>query len=95
MNSLRQRPEWHSALTHNCSTSIRTQRAATDRAPWDWRMLANGHGDELLHERGMIPTHLPLAELKQQAHINARARTADKVADFSRQIRRGVPGTDQ
>ena len=28
MNSLRQRPEWYSALTHNCTTSIRTQRAA-------------------------------------------------------------------
>jgi hypothetical protein len=26
-------------------------------------MLANGHGDELLYERGMITTNLPLAEL--------------------------------
>jgi hypothetical protein len=34
MNSLRQRPEWYSALTHNCTTSIRMQRAAADR-PWD------------------------------------------------------------
>jgi hypothetical protein len=28
-------------------------------------MLANGHGDELLSERGVIATSLPLAELKQ------------------------------
>jgi hypothetical protein len=94
MNSLRERPEWYSALTHNCTTSIRTQRAASDRAPWDWRMLANGHGDELLYERGMIATNLPLAELKQRAHINARARAADKDPDFSRLIRQGMPGTD-
>jgi hypothetical protein len=94
MNSLRQRPEWYNALIHNCTTSIRTQRAASDRAPWDWRMLANGHGDELLYERGMIPTNLPLAELKAQAHINARARAADKAADFSRRIRQGVPGIE-
>ena len=93
MNSLRQRPEWYSAITDNCTTGIRTQRAAADRAPWDWRMLANGHGDELLYEHGVIATNLPLADLKQRAHINARARAADKAADFSRLIRQGVPGT--
>jgi hypothetical protein len=94
MNNLRQRPEWYSALTHNCTTSIRTQRAASDRAPWDWRMLANGHGDELLYERGMIATNLPLAELKERSHINARARAAGSDVNFSRLIRQGVPGTN-
>ena len=94
MNSLRQQPEWYSALTHNCTTSIRTQRAAADRAPWDWRMLANGRGDELLYERGMIATNLPLVELKERCHINARARAVGPAADFSRLIRQGVPGTD-
>jgi hypothetical protein len=94
MNSLRQRPEWYSALIHNCTTSIRLQRAAADRAPWDWRMLANGHGDELLYERGLIATNLPLDELKERVHINARARAAGSDADFSRLIRQGVPGTD-
>jgi hypothetical protein len=92
LNSLSDRPEWYSAITHNCTTSIRMQRAAADRAPWDWRMLANGYGDTLLYERGIIHTNLPLAELKQQGHINARARSADKAADFSRVIRQGVPG---
>jgi hypothetical protein len=93
VNDLHRRPEWYSAITHNCTTSIRMQRAAADRAPWDWRMLLNGHGDELLYERGMIFTNLPFAELKQRGHINARARAADKAADFSRQIRQDVPGT--
>ena len=94
LNSLKQCAEWYSALTGNCTTSIRTQRAAADRAPWDWRMLANGHGDELLYEHGAIATNLPLAELKQRAHVNASARAADKAADFSHLIRKGVPGTD-
>lgn len=92
MNSLRKCPEWYSALTHNCTTSMRMQRAAADRTPWDWRLLLNGHGDELLFERGMIATNLPLAELKQRSHLNARARAADKEADFSHLIREGVPG---
>jgi hypothetical protein len=92
VNSLHQRPEWYSALTHNCTTSIRNQRAAADRAPWDWRMLANGHGDKLLYERGAIVTNLPFAELKQRSLINERAKAADQAPDFSQQIRVGIPG---
>jgi hypothetical protein len=95
MNRLRERPRWYNAVTYNCTTGIRTQRAAADRAPWDWRMLVNGYGDELLYERGMIATNLPLAELKRQVHVNARARAADKDPDFSTRIRQGVPGIDR
>jgi hypothetical protein len=94
LNSLRQRPEWYNALTHNCTTSIRTQRAVSERAPWDWRMLANGHGDELLYQRGVIATNLPLVELKKRARINERAKAAGGSADFSRLIRQGVPGIE-
>lgn len=92
MNDLRTRPEWYNAATDNCTISIRTQRAADDRAPWDWRMLVNGHGDELLYERGMIATNLPLAELRARSHVNARAQAANAALDFSQQIRHGVPG---
>jgi hypothetical protein len=94
LNLLHEQPRWYNAVKHNCTTSIRAQRAAADRAPWDWRMLVNGHGDELLYERGVITTNLPLAELKARSHINRRARAADKDDDFSRQIRQGVPGTE-
>ncbi len=93
-NRLRQSPEWYNAVTDNCTTGIRAQRAAADRAPWDWRMLVNGHGDELLYERGVFATNVPLAELKERGHVNPRARAADKAEDFSQQIRQGVPGTD-
>jgi Domain of unknown function (DUF4105) len=94
-NHLRQGPQWYNAVTDNCTTGIRAQRAAADRAPWDWRMLVNGYGNELLYERGVIATNLPLAELKEAGHINARARAADKDNDFSRRIRQGVPGTEE
>jgi hypothetical protein len=94
MNSLKQHPKWYNAVEHNCTTSIRMQRAAADRAPWDWRMLVNGRGDGLLYERGMIATNLPLAELKERAHVNPSARAADKESDFSQLIRQGVPGIE-
>ena len=56
--------------------------------------ILNGHGDELLYERGAITTNLPLAELKRRCHINDRARAAGQAADFSQRIRQGVPGTE-
>lgn len=91
VNELHQRAEWYNAITDNCTTAIRTQRAASERAPWDWRMLVNGHLDELLYARGAIATNIPFAELKQRSHINERARSADKDADFSRLIRQNLP----
>jgi hypothetical protein len=92
VNSLHQRAEWYNALTENCTTAIRTQRDNADRAPWDWRMLLNGHLDEMLYERGTIATNLPFAELKKLSNINARAKTAGHATDFSEQIRKGLPG---
>jgi hypothetical protein len=94
LNNLWERPEWYSAITHNCTTSIRMQRTAADRAPWDWRMLVNGYGDELLHERGLLATNLPFAELKRQSHINERARAVGDRTDFSALIRQGIPAID-
>jgi hypothetical protein len=91
-NELHDRAEWYNALTDNCTTAIRTQRAAADRAPWNWRILLNGHLDEWLYERGTIATNLPFAALKKISNINARAKAADRAADFSQQIRKGLPG---
>jgi hypothetical protein len=93
-NGLRNQPEWYNAITDNCTTGIRLQQSAADRAPWDWRMLVNGYGDELLYERGVVATNLPLVDLKERGHVNARARAADKAVDFSSRIRQGVPGID-
>ena len=92
LNALHENPRWYNAVTHNCTTSIRTQRAAKQRAPWDWRILLNGKADELLYERHAIATGgLPFTELKERSLINERARAADQDPDFSRLIRQGLP----
>ena len=95
VNELHAHAEWYNALTDNCTTGIRSQRAAADREPWNWRMFLNGHLDELLYQRGTIVTNLPFAELKKISNINSRARAADQADDFSQQIRRGLPGFDE
>jgi hypothetical protein len=92
LNALRNKPRWYNAITANCTTSIRTQHPPKERVPWDWRILLNGKGDELLYERHYIVTGgLPFAELKTQSLINDRAKRADASPDFSQLIRVGLP----
>jgi hypothetical protein len=93
LNDLHGHPKWYNAATTNCTTSIRTQHAATERAPWDWRMLVNGKGDELLFERHALESRgLAFDELKKQALINAAAQAAEAAPDFSHRIREGRAG---
>jgi hypothetical protein len=92
MNKLRDHPRWYNALTTNCTTSIRTQRAVKLRAPWDWRILLNGKADEMLYQDHAIATDgLPFSELKQCSFINQLARAADHDPNFSRVIREDLP----
>jgi Domain of unknown function (DUF4105) len=95
LNALHAQPRWYNAATTNCTTSIRTQHAAAQRSPWDWRILFNGKADELLFERGALLTGgLPFSELKARSLINAVAKAADSKADFSRLIRIGLPASE-
>src|SRR5438874_1736078 len=92
VNVLHESQRWNNAVTSNCTTSIRTQRAVKLRAPWDWRILLNGKADEMLYDHHAIATGgLPFAELKQRSLINERARAADNDPDFSRLIREDLP----
>jgi len=96
LNALRNKPRWYNAITTNCTTSIRTQHPPKERIPWDWRILLNGKGDELMYERHFIVTdELPFAELKARSLIDTRAIAANDSPDFSKLIRVGLPGLAQ
>jgi hypothetical protein len=96
LDLLRDKPRWYNAITTNCTTSIRTQHPPNERMPWDWRILLNGKGDELMYQRHLIVTGgLPFAELKTRSHINASAKAAGDSPDFSQLIRVGLPNTMQ
>jgi hypothetical protein len=94
VNRLADHPSWYNALTHNCTTTIRhhAKNVAAGR-PFDWRILANGHLDELAYERGQIDTDLPFAELRVRSNITEKAKAADGSPDFSALIRVGLPGS--
>jgi hypothetical protein len=93
LNRLADHPEWYNALTQNCTTTIRghvQNVGAVGRL--DWRLLANGHLDELLYERGQIDTSLSLADLRARSNITKKAKAAADTPDFSAHIREGLPG---
>jgi len=92
VNVLHENARWYNAVTSNCTTSIRAQRAVKLRAPWDWRILLNGKADEMLYQDHAIATGgLSFTELKQRSLIDARARAADNDPNFSHLIREGLP----
>ncbi|MES2922652.1 MAG: DUF4105 domain-containing protein [Verrucomicrobiota bacterium] len=93
LNRMREKPRWYNAITTNCTTAIRHQHPAAERAKWNWRLLVNGKADELMYERHAIATGgLPFAELKQRALIDDAAKAANDDPDFSARIRAGRPG---
>ncbi len=92
INELAERPKWYNAALHNCTTAIRYHvQHVTPGRPWDWRILVNGHLDQLGYERGSVNTTLAFEELRERSRVSGRGLAAGDAADFSRQIRVGLP----
>ena len=94
LNRLHERPEFYNQITDNCTTNIRLANITAQHGkvpPWNWRMLLNGKGDELLYERGVIDRSLPFAVLRERSLINKKAQAADASAEFSQLIRVELP----
>jgi hypothetical protein len=92
INQLHEHPRFYNVLTTNCTTSIRAQIKPADRRPLDWRLVANGHMDELLYERGIITSKLPFAEFKRRSNIMEAGKAADLEPDYSERIRARIEG---
>jgi uncharacterized protein DUF4105 len=91
VNHLVEHPQWYNALTQNCTTAIRGHAqniGASGRL--DWRLLANGHVDQLLYERGQLDAHGPFEELRARSNITESAKAAGDSPDFSARIRQGL-----
>jgi hypothetical protein len=92
INGLALKPRWYNALRYNCTTAIRHHvQSVGARNPFNWRILLNGHLDELGYERGTIDTSLPFDELRKRSNITERAKAIGEGADFSARIRDGLP----
>lgn len=92
-NALAETPEFYNSITTNCTTTIvRMIRAVGDAIPLDWRLILNGYLPDYAYDHGALDTRVPLADLREAAHIDERARAAGLASpEFSRLIRVGVP----
>jgi len=92
INNLAEHPRWYNALTQNCTTTIRGHAQNVGAGGrFDWRMLANGHLDQLLYERAEIDTRVPFNELRARSNVTESAKAAGDSPDFSARIRKGLP----
>lgn len=87
-NEIRDQPEFYNTLTHNCMTGIveRSERISAWQKQFDYRILLPGYSDGLAQDLELIPTDVPLADLRAQARIRPEAASIDD-PDFSRKIR--------
>jgi hypothetical protein len=92
INRLVEHPAFSHTLTTNCTTTILFHaRASGGIVRYNWQILFSGYAPAYAYALGRLDTRLPFAELKRLSHINARAHTAGDGADFSQQIRAGLP----
>lgn len=93
-NSLVERPEFYNTLTTNCTGNIWLHSQVNPgQVSYSWKVLLSGHVPEYMYRLGRLDTSLSFAELKRRSRVNAAALAADEAADFSRQIRVGLPAT--
>jgi len=90
MNRLAETPEFYHALTMNCTSTIRLHsETSPDRLPSDWRLVANGHLDEMLYEYAVIPQDLSFEKLRAQSRIDLVMKKLD-ATDFSARLRQSA-----
>ena len=93
INALREQPEFYNSLTTNCTSTVwMNARVNPNHVPLSWKIIVSGHLPEYLYEKGRLDSSLPFEELRARGHVNERARAAGTAADFSQQIREGLPG---
>lgn len=92
INELKEQAEFYNTLTTNCTTNVLMHtRVNPGSHAYSWKILLSGYAPLYAYEQGRLDTSLPFEELRRRSHINAAARAADQAADFSQQIRVGLP----
>ena len=87
-NTLEREPAFYNTVTSNCTTMVYEMARRIDPGlPMDIRLLLTGYLPEYLYDNGAVDTRVPIAQLRHQGQITARARAAPPDADFSKAIR--------
>jgi len=91
-NSLVRLPRFYHTITGNCTTLVwRMLKRIVQPLPFSYRVLLSGYLPEYVYEVGALDQRYPIEELRALGYISERARESDQSAQFSRDIRQGVP----
>lgn len=89
MNELVQAPRFYNAYNQNCTTTIHLHSSAIapeSSATLDWRLLASGHLDELLYERGLTRQDLEFNDLRTKSRVDLHMQQTSGLM-YSREMR--------
>jgi hypothetical protein len=91
-NTLARVPRFYHTITGNCTTLVwRMLKRIVQPLPFSYRVLLSGYLPEYVHEVGALDGRYSIEELRALGYISERARGSDQSAEFSRDIREGVP----
>jgi len=92
-NALVDQPRFYNTITANCTTIVFDMlQTIIGGLPVDYRLLLTGYLPAYVMSVGGLQGGYSLDTLRQHGRFTERARMANDASDFSRQIRRGVPG---
>jgi hypothetical protein len=91
-NELVKAPRFYNTITVNCTTLVyHMLRHIVGYLPLDYRLLFSGYLPGYVYKVGGLDKRYSLEQLRVLGRITERAKAADRSADFSAQIRRGIP----
>ncbi len=92
-NQLAEQPRFYQTVTANCTTLVfKMMQSIVAGLPLDYRLLLSGYLPSYIQKMGGLQPDMNMAELRKAGRITLRAKEAGRSDDFSRVIRRGVPG---
>lgn len=91
-DSLVRAPRFYNTLTANCTTLVyHMMRHIVGHLPLDYRLVLSGYLPAYAYAVGGLDSRYSLQELRRLGRITDRAKAADRSAQFSRDIRVGIP----
>jgi hypothetical protein len=94
-NQLAKSPRFYNTVMVNCTTLVyQMMNRIVGRLPLDYRLLLSGYLPDYVYKVHGLNPHYSIEQLRSLGRITVRAKQADRSADFSAAIRRGLPGAD-
>jgi hypothetical protein len=91
-NELVNTPRFYNTVTVNCTTLVyHMMKHIVGGLPLSFRVLLSGYLPEYVYSVGGLDQRYTLEQLRSFGRITERARAADRSANFSQDIRKGIP----